>query len=234
MVDRYPEIAIRKAGYVGDNRIDEAKSALETYANQIRYGFEIFTDYRDEANMNDEVDCYSVEDSVRNVEQALYDRGALDNADIHVLIHDCGSGEMGGAGRACWDAGVPDDTYYHDGTHRSRNYESVGNYALVWVNATVRHAPYNLGWYLNTVIHEVGHTFGLEHSDGGVYWNDEASPMCTWYVESNESVYVDNGDLEGDGELCVEDGDWDDSGHTTDVTESCTVHKTELPIEEYF
>lgn len=57
----------------------------------------------------------------------------------------------------------------------------------VWVNNNILCNGDGATAFENTVIHEVGHTLGAGHSDGGVYiWGDDkVTPMLTWYSPNN-------------------------------------------------
>jgi len=51
---------------------------------------------------------------------------------------------------------------------------------------------------------------------GKITIDDQATPMATWYVESDESIYVSNPDHESEQYGVY--GDWDNSGHTRDLS----------------
>lgn len=87
-------------------------------------------------------------------------------------------------------------------------------------NCVVGSAPRQLGAlpFKNTVVHEVGHSLGAEHTDGDT-WLDgsvyRATPMITWYTGSS----CDGG--QSVSYTC--DGDWPDSTcyHTYELSQ-CT------------
>ncbi|MFB6178063.1 MAG: hypothetical protein ABEI99_13175, partial [Halobaculum sp.] len=212
------DIAVVKAASgVDDIRLDEAENALEQMDNQLNHNFVVDKKYND--NYVDQVKCGDRSQTVRNCEDALENDGILGNNEVIVLLHGCSNfftETMGVAGIAFWPAGATNAT---NSEGQNRRYESsAGQYAFAFVNVNTRKAPYNEGYFKNTVIHETGHTLmdnvdgntgpQAEHLEGSIFSDDQASPMCTWYVESRESVYVENEDLEytQPGNLCAVDG----------------------------
>jgi len=134
------DIGIAKAGYVEDNRIDEVKEALVTMSQHIDRRDQFTFEKRKNYNFNDHVVANSKSETKRNVEEKLYNDGELDDKNIWILVHDNGGVNSEGmkvAGVAFFtNAGQPNS---------NRKYESeAGYYGISFVNATTRHAPYNL------------------------------------------------------------------------------------------
>jgi hypothetical protein len=86
-------------------------------------------------------------------------------------------------------------------------------------NCVVGSAPRSLGAlpFKNTVVHEVGHTLGADHTDGETYSGTpvRATPMITWYTGSHCDGY------QSVGSSCDGDSPSPTCYHTYDLS-SCT------------
>ena len=221
------EVYIVKGGYVGDKRIEEAYDAINTLDSQLDMEANIAAKKRKTYSVQDNVHCNDRPQTREDVERQLHNDGYLSGSNIVMVIHDCAgisNDHMQVAGCSMFRPFAKDVS--------ARNYQDEdGQYCVCFTNATTRHIPYNLRYFKNTVIHELGHVLmdlGIrdEHTSGAVWGDDEASPMCTWYVESDESIYVSNPDLES--EQAYQYGDWDNSGHDTNIS-----YKAEREIENH-
>jgi len=193
------EVYIVKGGYVEDKRIEEAYDATNTLDSQLDMEASIAPKKRASYSVQDNVYCKDRPQTREDVEKQLHNDGYLSDSNIVLVIHDCASIEnddMEIAGCAMFQPFAKNVS--------GRDYQSEdGQYCVCFVNATTRHSPYNLGYFKNTVIHELGHALmdlgdRNEHTSGAVWGDNEASPICTWYVESDESIYVSNPDLESE------------------------------------
>lgn len=202
-----------RAKYLAENAVDEIESQFNldylvdhprenglsvSYSSGMR-SFSI-ADYDDRT------------ETVQSIEDSLYgNRNDPDASNtIELIIYEHGQpweadDEMGGAGFNAWFVGAPDDSADHSDHTKyfsaDRQYDGkAGNYSFAFVNAGMLDGAASvtlnsLGYdeetmFAQTVIHEIGHCFNLEHCDGRVRSSlanpiSYATPMMTWYAEND-------------------------------------------------
>lgn len=232
--------------------LDEAVTALETLEEQISADLAI---HAEPVELETDFNYNNRRGTLLDVQEELIDDGKLGDRDIHVVLYYTGltgvDEEMGGAGFNVWQWGTDDpnagiDTIGID-EHFGRHIEVDRNYAFAFVNAGIR-ALYREPIYKNTVIHEVGHTFNLNHGvdetrvvDGNEVDYDEpgailedafprATPMATWYADK----IAGSNDAEG-RVFCGTPGEDIDDGpilHTTTLS-PCSKVEFEAWIDEH-
>lgn len=216
-------VEVHKTGTVWESTRNTAESALEKMDDDLDNNF-VVSDGKSNLDNSEAPGGSSSSryDWLDYVEDELHDDGLLDDSVIHVVLY---SYNGGGAGFAQFNAGGPKNDGGFWGIKSFRNYESQdGYYGIASVNIQTQSYPYGTEWYENTVIHEVGHLFDLEHSHGAIRKNSSgdnfASPMVTWYVEQNCLLPGIND--EPDDDLCTDESNSKDACNHWQQISGCT------------
>lgn len=208
------KIEVHKTDTVGDQRLDQANTALEVMDNDLNYDFAVSNGAKvlDNGEAPDKDNETQKNSFVKYCEDYLYNNNYLDNSSIHVVIYHSSLNwdtSHGPAGYSKWHAGTPDS---------DRDYQSnIGTYAFAMVNAATGNWPYTNTAFKCTVNHEVGHTLACSHRMGeieSIYQNGNldyrVTPMPTWYVEQPCSTYP-TGNSEVSGSLCRDESNSKDA-----------------------
>lgn len=226
-------VQVHKTGTVWESTRDTAESAAEKMDDDLDNNFVVVEGKGDLDNSKapgtNESSRY---DWLDYVEDTLHSAGNLGQSNLHVVLYQY---SQGGAGFAQFNWGGPKSDGGFWGIKSFRTYESQdGYYGIANINIETAGWPYTSEWYENTVIHEIGHLFDLEHYHGAIRQNSSgdnfASPMVTWYVEEDCNVGINPDPSE---DLCTdESGSKDACNHWQQIS-NCTINKSDQWIDNH-